>query len=425
MSNTVTIRSKATPNIRQKKYGTFVFAFFQSISVTLIGRLFLSEVFALLALPFIKFSKLLRLSTAFRYVLVLLLVLLFGQIVSDVYNTTTVDNYLRGWALIVFAGISTTFLFSQFLGEEKNITYYLFGTFLTLMIFGEGDLNFEIQYSDTNYFKSRFVGFINPCVLLLSYHLMRNKMFKLIAAIFLLYALICFYFDARSNGLIFIFSGLLVLFKFSKLKLSRERLLLISALILGLVYTLYIFYVDLVLYHEFGGKNAYNQLSSVENPYNPLGLLFRGRTEIFLLIEAIKDKPLIGHGSWAQDPGLRYARLMQEISGSDTLVDLGFIKAHSILFGFWAYSGVIGMFCIFLIYWNLLKRALVIYKSKFVPNVLPIVIFCSIEGIWHLLFSPIQHLRISAPFFIAIVLSIHLKINLKQRQIVKKQTSTI
>ena len=424
MSNTVTIRSKATPTIRQKKYGTFVFAFFQSISVTIIGKLFLSELFALLAFPFISFTKLLKVSKSFRFVLILLSILLFGQIASDIYNSTTSDNYLRGWALIVFSGISLTFLFSQFLGEEKNITYYLFGTFLTMLIFGEGDLNFAIQYSDSNYFKSRFVGFINPCLLLLSYYLMRQRKFKLIAFSFLLYALICFYFDARSNGLIFIFSGLLVYLKFSKFKLSKEKLLLYSIVTLGLVYALYIVYVDLVLYHDFGGKNAYNQLSSVNNPYNPFELLFRGRTEIFLLIEAIRDKPLIGHGSWAQDPGLKYAKLMQEISNSETLVDLGFIKAHSILFGFWAYSGIIGLLSIVLIYWRLLLKALDIYKSRIIPNVLPIVIFCSIEGIWHLLFSPIQHLRISAPFFIALVLSINLKINLKKNQIVKKQSSS-
>lgn len=401
--------------ITKRKYITFLYAFLKPFTISIIGKLILSEILAFLMLPTIKFRKLLKVVPKLGFVIVCLSLLLLAQVISDLVNISEAENFIRGWALIIFGGISTIFLVNQFVGEEKNVVFFLLGTFLTFLIFGEGNLDLMQQAEDTNYFKFRIVTFLNAAVLLASFLLMKKKYHKYVIYLFVGYSILCFFMDARSNGLSFLIASLLVSIKFFKVKITRSRILWLVGFFAVILYSMYVFYVDQVLNHGFGGKNAFNQLSRASNPYNPLDLIYYGRTEIFILIEAIKDKPIFGHGSWAPDPGLKYAKLLQTFSGSNTLVDLGFIKAHSVVLGFWAYTGLLGLFSIVALYWQVFKQVIYLFKSPIVLNTFPIVIFCSIEAIWHFLFSPIQELRLSFPFFVAIVLSSSFKSNTIQQ----------
>lgn len=396
--------------MKKNKYLSFFYGFAMGLSIKLVGTLFLGEVIALITLPIIKFKRLLKLVPEFTYILVCFLLLLVAQILSDIINNSGPEDYLRGWFTIILGGLSMIFLLNQFLDKERNIVYFLLGSFLVLLFFDQGDLNLELQVEDTNYFKIRFVGFLNASVLLMSYFLMAAKKFNTILILFLSYAILCLYMDARSNGLSFLFSSFVLSLKFYSVKLSKSKIIFFSLISLFVLYGLFIFYVDLVLNSGFGGSNARLQIAKTVNPYNPFELLYYGRSEFFVLIEAIKDNPYYGYGSWAKDPNFKFARIQQMLSHEIHLEDAIYIRAHSMFLGFWVYAGILGAGSILLIYLKALKIVNLIFRSNAFIKSLPIVIFATFQAIWSFFFSPTQDIRLSLPFFIALILSLNYRL---------------
>jgi O-antigen ligase len=124
------------------------------------------------------------------------------------------------------------------------------------------------------------------------------------------------------------------------------------------------------------------------------GLLLGGRNEILASARAIRDYPIIGHGSWARNPAYRvflyhlidlgYERSQEELDRYINQSDL--IPAHSHFFQAWVWAGILGA-----VFWLAILQIIfkVFIQSNRFPNCLYIfVIFICIGSIWDIFFSP-------------------------------------
>lgn len=386
----------------KNKLALSLYATTSIIFIEYIGRLMLAEIIALVSLPFLNIKNLTKKYEGLKVVLSSLVILLAALIVSDQINKSIPANYLRGWALIISAMVSTIFFVYYLSRDIKLITYYLFSIFIIKSIFGNGQEELDIYLLGTNYFKVRYVIFINPFIMILSYNFYRKNKFQIANLLILTYGLICMALDARSNGLIFIVSAILLYLKTRKTKLSKTRLIIYSFIIIIILYGSYIIYVDNVLNNNFGGMNAKTQLKMASDPYDPFELLYYGRADFILLIQAVIDKPIVGHGSWGEDIGGKYNRILSAITGSQQLVGPQYISAHSIFLGTWAYAGIVGFIATIFMFYKLFSYYIKIYKLKLIINILPILTILFVDMLWAFFFSPIGTFRTSFPIFAAV-----------------------
>ncbi|MBK6282670.1 MAG: hypothetical protein IPF54_08380 [Draconibacterium sp.] len=313
----------------KNKFFLFLYASTTGVFINLVGRLMLAEIIALVMLPFIKIKPLLKQHKDLKVVLGGLLILLLAQIASDIVNNSIPSDYLRGWAVIVFAIILTIYLVNYLSPNINNIVYYLFAIMLVNLFFGKGELDPGLLEDNTNYIEVRFVGFLNPAMLLAGYYLFSKNKTRSVVLLFLVFGFVCMALDARSNGLVFILSGILIYIKVARIRLSKLKIFVLTLSVSSVLYVGYVFYVNEVLYHGFGGTNASTQLKKTSNPYNPFELLYYGRTEFVVLFYAAMDNPIFGHGSWGQDKGGKYAKLSAKITKTRSSKRPGYIHAHS------------------------------------------------------------------------------------------------
>jgi hypothetical protein len=118
------------------------------------------------------------------------------------------------------------------------------------------------------------------------------------------------------------------------------------------------------------------------------GVLLGGRTESLVSIRAFLDKPLLGHGSWAQDKGeyLSTYEYLVERLGYGSMHDPSLnqlIPAHSYLMGSLVWSGIMGG--IFWVY------VLILMFKNFIAHLhdLTVYHYIGVAGLtWDILFSP-------------------------------------
>ncbi len=153
----------------------FLYAATTRVFINLVGRLMLAEIIAVISLPLINIRKLLHEHRKLKIVFIGLSALLATQIVSDFFNNSSPSDYLRGWAVIIFAMISTIYLVNHLSKNINNIVYYLFALFIVQLLFSEGSIDISFMGDNTNYFKQRFVGFLNALVLVTSFYVFKKN----------------------------------------------------------------------------------------------------------------------------------------------------------------------------------------------------------------------------------------------------------
>jgi hypothetical protein len=151
-------------------------------------------------------------------------------------------------------------------------------------------------------------------------------------------------------------------------------------------------------------------LSQAEGDY---GVLVGGRPETLVAIQAIRDSPIIGHGSFPE--GLKYIQLKQDIqyehgySGSDEPGDdeteVPVIPTHSHLTLAWVEGGIFGGLC--WIYILILTLRGVLRVTSLRPHLAPLYSYLLISFLWDILYSPFGSVnRIRAAFYILLSYSL-------------------
>jgi O-antigen ligase len=123
-----------------------------------------------------------------------------------------------------------------------------------------------------------------------------------------------------------------------------------------------------------------------------LGVLFGGRPETLVAIQAIRDNPIIGHGSFAAD--VHYLELKQQLqyeygySDSDIPEELEYpaIPTHSHLTMAWVESGILGG--LLWIYTLVLVIRAIFRLALTRPNLAPLYSYLLVNFVWDILYSP-------------------------------------
>ena len=151
-------------------------------------------------------------------------------------------------------------------------------------------------------------------------------------------------------------------------------------------------------------------------PANPLGVITGGRAEFLASTQAILDSPILGHGSWARGPKyveMQHQKLIEMgVPRGNLPTDPTLIPTHSYLLGSWVWAGVAGG-----IVW-LALGALALWVIACLPaaklEISPLIVFAGSLLLWSIAFSPYSNTeRIYAMFAVVVCL---LGLRMVQRQ---------
>lgn len=376
----------------------FFLGVFSSFYINFIGQLYVTEIVLALLFPFQwirNWNVLLKGQLTGR-------ILLFGslwfvsQVFTDLIRGTPTNDMLRGWAGILVLLVTFSSLYLLLRKSIRRIQIFLLGYAIGVMA--------SCYIQPPYYFAAEpwKFGFGYPTtllVLLFILHTTGKKLNDLNKWVLPLLALggLSIYLNARSLGATIIMTALILWLRnrsFGKAILTRIRpqSIIAGGLILGLTIWGLISVYALAAQKGYLGEEA--RLKYMWQDSGRFGLLLGGRSEILASAIAIRDSPIIGHGSWAQDPAYRVFlyRLLDlgyELSPEELsryIYESDLIPAHSHIFQAWVWGGILGA-----VFWLVILGMIIkvlVQSNRFPNNLYILVIFFSISSIWDIFFSP-------------------------------------
>lgn len=324
------------------------------------------------------------------------------QCLSELLVGNSFNNAARGIAVNVFSYLHVIFLSYYLLKDRSNVGYFALGIVLKFVFFC-GITEDEILDEDSAFM--RFLKFtLIPIVNYSLIYIYAKKFIKNLDILVCLLGAFLIVLGSRSGGgIIFITAALTHVLKTNKQ--FKVKHIWFSLLFVGsLLYGCYVFYVNQVLSGEIVSGNS-EQLLRASNPYNPIGLLMVGRSEVFVGFVAFMDRFWTGWGAWTSDPGMHYHMLRSAISNSiynpaSTGHDV--IPSHSVLIGSGMMNGIFVFILMFSIFIFVLKKSFKLFVIK--DRCLFVIVFFVVDFSWNMLFSPQSQFRYNLPLNIAFLL---------------------
>ncbi|MCE7030851.1 hypothetical protein LZD57_22935 [Jiella sp. CBK1P-4] len=360
----------------------------------MIGRLTFAEVLLLVYLPFgyAKFRSLrLKVPREVKVVLVLGALWLAACLVTDAIRQTPFSDFSRGASKIVF-------LLSNFLGLVF-LTRCRFDRALKLMsfLFVAAALKLALGYSGDELadevagagWKFGYGQFATALVLLVASQLNRKAATRSLGIVLpFVIAGFSLLLNARNLTGLTALSGLVGLITAGRRRsMSRKSIALVGLAGIaagGAVFQVYAFSAS-------AGWLGPEAKDKYEHQYSgDLNFLEAGRTEYLSSIPAVKDSPIIGHGSWARDMDyvvLRIARLEAagiKVTGDPFRGDL--IPTHSHLMGAWVEHGILGAVFWIYILWICGSAAVMLLRRP--SHLSGFLTFVVLSLVWDIFFSP-------------------------------------
>jgi hypothetical protein len=369
------------------------------------GRLYLSEVVLLLLLPALLWrhqeSGLAPIPAAF---VVLAALWLGGQVATDIFRATPLHDLERGWSKIIFTASNFVALYLVLESRARRLVLFGWGLAVGLAlryVLAPGSngaaepWKFGYGYSVTLAFvlfacsgfaaRRRFMpsGILAAASLINLFHDYRS-----LAGVCLLAAFYTAAADLRRE-------------ERSLVRFSVRRAFVLALLIAGVGFSFAGLYGHLASSGALGVSAAQKYEAQAGGS---LGVLTRGRPEIFVSSRAVADSPLLGHGSWAKDPKYLQRQIGDGAPPSPSTLAQGLIPTHSFLMGAWVEAGLLG---VPIWIWALSLAAGVLTRhygrgGRFVP----LTAFAAFALVWDVLFSPYGSFeRLIAPYYILILVA--------------------
>jgi hypothetical protein len=400
----------------------FVLPILGLMQIELIGELFLHEIILILLFPilWLKRGRLLN-QTIVKIILLFGFLWLISQIITDIYRETPQEDFLRGWAKIIFFLIAFSSLVMLLTTPHRC---FLWISASTIPMFLRP---FELFAQDLDPYILWKFG-VGPAVLLLTclpslWRLLNNSVnvapVRRIALLYIAFGVGSFFVNARSFAGISIATGVLLLVYSRKYGIKLR----IQSLAVGLIFSV-LGAVVLINIYAFGASSGFfgNEAQvkyEIQTAHGggTIAILLGGRSEGLISSEAIADSPFIGHGSWAKDYkylidyiGMRRTFSEDEGNPLDPDVNDGLIPSHSYLLGAWVESGMVGgVFWISIVFISLF----IIVPSAFeIMNMLGVYCLMTLPMFfWNILFSPFgANVRVEVAGTLAIFIML-LKLN--------------
>lgn len=401
--------------LNKKSWIYILLGFISALKISFLGEIFIGELISLfLIIPILFFrnvskDEILFISLAVSWFLL--------QIISDFLNQTNIEYMIKGvlTPVVFFSALIVHLYF--FKNTKGDFLFYLMGFFINKIIF---IIFFPNEYQVINSWKFGIgLAVLNIFLLLLDFNKVRFKTYFLIFCFIVLFLFYSFISDSRSIATLPVIGFILFYYskKYSVLSFFKRNTLikLIIPIVAGFAIlnsaANYIFSNDLM--SGILPIEAENKFKSQAT--SDIGLIFAGRTELLVSIQALRDSPLIGHGSWAQDVEGKYNfeyNYLRYISGSvDQILESenNLIPSHSFIMGAAVWFGLGGV-VIWLLFMNKLLKSYFINISR-----LPIYFHVGIVLLlWDFLFSPFgADARWYTALFVASLLAYIYRLNIR------------
>lgn len=377
------------------------------IEIFIVGRLFLAEILLLAALPLLLITrgKLLYQPLPKRLI-ILGIAWLVAQIVTDVFRGTPFEDFSRGWSKIIFVMTNFVSIYLLLIGHRTRIILFALGLALSQLIaFYTNPSELAIFYP----WKFGIGMAVTATVIVASQLRAVSRVVFLPELLAAAIGLINLYMGFRSLAAICLLAAIYTVSQRLTKSRSTEIVKIGAGKIVWVAGLLLLGAFLVVQVYSWAAREgilgeAAHDLFNIQSK-GDLGLLLGGRIELLASSLAIKDSPVIGHGSWARDP--KYVALLNDQLSKydyeiDTTVESDQIPTHSYLFGAWVESGLMGA-----IFWGFVLFVackLLLFGHGIRLPLGQFVAFGTIGLIWNILFSPLgAEGRISAAFYIVLV----------------------
>lgn len=367
------------------------------------GELFLPELLLIGLLPFLLLSTNRKHLGKLWPILLLGLLWLFGQMVTDVVRDTPFSDYSRGWAKIVFTLANCAAIHLLVADSNRRLLSFGWGYGVgAALLYAFNPSALAVSYP----WKFGMAFPVTLCLVLVACSRWANALrilpSVLVGSIGILNLLLGF----RSLAGVCLVAAL-YLFAQQVIPPLRAPLSVVSLILIASLGGLGI-WASLTAY-SVAATNGWMGETAEElfrrQSRGSLGVVIGGRSEILVSSQAIADSPVLGHGSWARDGSYRRAlnaRLIH-LGYSPSLRESELIPTHSFLLGAWVEAGILGA-----VFWIAILRLpsqalLNLYRRK--RNLSPLVVFASLSLIWDIFFSPLgSQGRILFAFYLAVLL---------------------
>lgn len=368
---------------------------------TLVGQISVSELLVAFTSPVVIGRRFQALALPFaRSIMILGVLWLFSQMFSDFINGAPPDRFFRGWANIIMIVGAFAFYFCLFIDDSRRLLWFLAGLvpagLYQAFVVQEEAAPMGIS-EHTEFWDLWVAPWAGPMMVLVS-ALLWKRSHKLTVVAMMVYGFFAIVGGARSHGLVFILAGAIAFYTSwagrSRFRISPAVLFRAAFVVIPITGILFVAYVTLGLQGTLGEKTEY-ELRAVQQPYNPVSVIMKSRGELYVSIIAIRDKPLLGHGSWA--PAGKYEAMATE---PGKRLKSNIIPTHSTVFGAWVFGGVLG--AVFWV-WVFVVICRMVYRAPtFAADIyVPILCFLVTASLWNFLFSPFSFARFQWPMLMA------------------------
>jgi len=371
-----------------------------------IGEIYLTHLLIILLSIYFYFKKDLKIDNFQKKIIIVSFIWLIAQLFSNFINNISFDDNLKGLARIIFFILSFYVFFQLNNINNKYLIYLIFSLSFFTIAYSFFDTK-EIVYNWKISLSLISVGLSLSFITSLIYSSKKNKNL-LYSIFFFLISFVSLYFESRFIFLInFIIGIFLILIKFYNLK-QIIKMNILSKLFILIILTILPYKTYNFLYtNNLLSENLTKKQTAQKSNEN---IIFSGRNEIFLSIESIKNKPLLGYGSWPKNCEIK-SKYFDVLTNKNynTGSYYHFIRnchlgSHSIFFQAWVESGIIGaivwLFFLALIIKNFFKKNT--FENRY--NIFKILIFMVI--LWDILFSPFGSISsIYMPLFMCVTLN--------------------
>lgn len=405
--------------MRSRKLNRAIFVLaliFMGVRIDLIGSISLTEIFVIFRIPFLynwmKYSRIPYLKLLCKLFGILILIQIFAEYMVG----NTLVNAMKGVAVTIMALFLFLFFLEKMSRDFSLIKLVPLALLVNLVVWGD-----QFGYADDNistYFKfyiAPIITYVVCFISMLKYDLFRKNILFIffIASIFIIIG------GARSLGFSLLFATLLYYiynhYQTLKLKVILPGLLIIIAVF----QILYAFvYVPKVAAGEWGSAQNKEQLARIDNSKNILLMLFSARADFYVAYLAFMDKPLWGHGAWAEDKNFKYTKIQAKLFPKEyTKINKEvkhFVPAHSVVMAMGSRNGILA-FLMFLgiflfIYW-------VGIKALFPGSLYNVyLIYMIVNSFQHLLFGPPAILKNNGSIAFAVIFVLYYMKEINRRK---------
>ena len=334
-----------------------------------------------------------------------------GTLIADAYNGSPPENRMKGTARVIFFTLDFIAL-AILLNKRTNRLLIFAASIITVMIGGSWQFrqNFMVQWK---FGVSEGLAII--AMFVSSYYFAKRR-YSVCLLISVVMAALNLVYGFRSQLAILFVAAVLILPLFGQTQIRRggsqgvQDAIKIFVLLILAGGALYAANATIQYAARNGFFDESTQAKFETQAQGDYGVLVGGRPETLVAIQAIRDSPIIGHGSFPFGP--KYLQMEADIqyehgySDSDTPDDVYFqvIPTHSHLTLGWVESGILGG--IFWIYVLVLTLRAVFNLSARRPAFAPLYAYLLVSFLWDILYSPFGSInRMWAAFYI--LLSYH------------------